>query len=474
MENKIAFAQPIDYAQKVSSAPKYGLTKILQQSGGGNVSITPNSSVEAVFDLPAQVYNLSKSYIDFTVSCAAPAQADQTLASHVDIPPVRRLSLYTRSGLYLCDIQSFQHYWKMCSNIITKADEVNAMGSPAVASSLAGAQVIGVLNYIQSSNALAATAPVDANTAHGAKINSADPPAVDNASTKRRAYQSQASFVTAATNNQGLHVNCRLELGRLPFTIFNVNRDMYTTEALQLRVEFEAYDNFMFGHTAAATLVGPVSISGYANAPTMSNLAFYLAVEQNQGVRQSIMEKVNSSGLSLTIPYVNIYRQVLGANTSSSVNYKINRGHGQRLLRVISGESLTADTLSRRCNFYNFNAPKTESFYTTIDSIRQQSENLLPAQSMDYKYNQAKIKGTPLEVSSEYYTQCPVHIDDWSACDSLIQAPEADLTVCGLPLDQEIVWGKVIDAKTAVDTTLNAVIVTQKTLMSSSQGVVIA
>lgn len=474
MESKIEFNASLDYAPKVSSAPKYALTKILQQSGGGSVAITANSSVEAVFDVPAQVYNLSKSYIDFTISCAAPGQAGQTLGAMLDIPPIRRLSLYTRSGLYICDIQNFQHFWKLCSNLVTRTDDMNSAGSPAYASTLAGALQEGFVNFCQPSNAAPATAPASADTYHGTKINSAVPPAVDNDTTQRRSNQTQAQFVTSTTNGGALFLNCRLALGRVPFTIFSCNRDLYTSEALQLRVEFEPYDNFMFGHTAAATLVGPVSVSTYANAPTLTNLAFYLAVEQNQGVRQSIMDKVMSSGLNLTIPYVNIYRQVLGTNTSSSVNYKINRGHGQRLLRVISAESITADTLTSRCNFYNFNAPKTVSFYTTIDSIRQQSENLLPNSSLDFKYNYQKLKGCPLEVAVEYYTQSPVHIDDWSSCDSLVQAPEQDLHICGLPLDQELVWGKVIDTKTALDTTLNAVIITQKSLLSGAQGVVVA
>lgn len=474
MESKIQFNESLDYAPKVSSAPKYGLTKILQQSGGGNVAISANSSVESIFDIPAQVFNLSKSFIDFTVTCPASGNPGQTLGAMLDIPPIRRLSLYTRGGLYLCDIQNFQHFWKMTSNLSTMTDQMNSAGSPAYGSTVAVALQEGFVNFIQPANALPGTAPQSMATYHGAKIDSANPPAVDNATVQRRAYQTQAQFCTSAVQNEALNLSCRLHLGRVPFSIFSVNRDLYTTEALQLRVEFEAYDNFLFGHTAAATLVGPVSVSTYNVAPSLNNLAFYLAVEQNQGVRQSIMDKVNSSGLSMVIPYVNIYRQVLGTNTSSSVNYKINRGHGQRLLRVISAESLTSDTLTSRCNFYNWLAPKTQSYYTTIDSIRQQSENLLPASSLDFRYNYSKLKGCPLEVSAEYHTQCPVHIDDWSACNSLIESAEMDLTICGLPLDQEVVWGKVIDVKTAVDTTLNAVIVTQKSLMSSAQGVVIA
>ncbi len=63
----------------------------------------------------------------------------------------------------------------------------------------------------------------------------------------RKNYQTEQTYVTGSVGmsamppvNGYIAINCQLRLGKIPFSIFNVDRDLFTTEALQLLVEWEA------------------------------------------------------------------------------------------------------------------------------------------------------------------------------------------------------------------------------------------
>ena len=233
-------------------------------------------------------------------------------------------------------------------------------------------------------------------------------------------------------------------------------------------------DEFCFEHTNVADLVGPASISqAGAFVPTIANLALYMAIESNEGVRNSIMAKVTQGGLQMTIPYPTVYLQALGTNLSQSVNYKINRGHGQRLLRILSAENslITADHWTNRCLFNNFGGDLTQVFNTQLDSKRMQVEDLNVLTADDHKYNKRWLRKTILANVEEYYSSMPVHIDDFSACEDLTEAPEKDLQVCGIDLSLERLWTKYILNKTNTASQTVAVIVCQKTITSDTNGV---
>lgn len=464
MSESVAYQKELDYSQKVVSGSNYKFTKILPQQGGGDITVQANNSVEIMFDVPVQCFNLSKSTIDFDLTFAA--VANQMTAIHMGIPPIRRLSLYTRGGVYLCDLQNFQQYWKMTKNLINKTEAFNCLPTAGFGGTADAAKLKGLSIFNNPSNTLRAQAVTD-SADNGTKIT--DAIASDNASFRRN-FQTELSYISTIANT-AIALTCQLRLGKIPFSLFSVNRNFYASEALVLRAEIESHSNFCFQHdTNVATFQ---NVAAFTGVVTMQKLCLYLAVENNEAVRSSIIQKANSSGLSFTIPYSQLFRQDLLNGTSASVNLKINRGMGQRLLRVISAESSTTDTLASRCNFNNYDGSKVQSFYTTIDSVRQQAENLESKKGTDYKYNQKYIKDTPLEVMPEYYTECPSHIDDFSGCGSLTNAPEHDLMVTGLDLSAELLWGKVIDTKVAAAHTENMIVVCQKTISSSPQGIVV-
>jgi len=124
---ELKYSKEIDYSQKVNSSPIYGFQKVTQSQGGANtLTLQQSSSVMTYFDLPPDViFNPSKSFFRWQIEFPATV-ADDYGAAMLDIPPIRSVTLQTRSGMYLCQITNFQYYWKMASNLITKTQDFNS------------------------------------------------------------------------------------------------------------------------------------------------------------------------------------------------------------------------------------------------------------------------------------------------------------------------------------------------------------
>jgi hypothetical protein len=105
------------------------------------------------------VFNLSKSFLRYSIS--VPADAGHCNAILLGIPPIRRLSLSTRGGQYLADINNFQEFWKMTKNLVTPTEVFNSYPSLGFGNTLAAAQLSGLCLHNNPSNALPATVSAD-------------------------------------------------------------------------------------------------------------------------------------------------------------------------------------------------------------------------------------------------------------------------------------------------------------------------
>lgn len=463
MESKIVYDKSVDYSQKASSSSYYKLLRVQQQTGGPKVAVSANSSVEAVWDIPTTVFNLSKSFLRFSVYFPAGAAGIYN-NFNTAVPPVRRLSLFTRAGRYLCDIQNFQHHWAMSKYFSKPTQEFIASPGVGAEATLANARLEGTCLFHNPNST--EDAPAALNN-HGRRITHsvANPPVPSlEATNGRRLIQSSQLYVTSAAA-AAMYVNCEIQLGMIPFSIFSADRNLFSSEALQLRVEFAPHSDWAFQRdTAIDTLE---TVAACAVAVEVNDCYLYMATEQNEAIRRSVIDKVTSEGLNMLIPYPTLYRINVGTNTSGSVQQKVNLAHGRRLLRVLSLESTTVDTLATKCNYYNRNGLKTESYNTNLNSVRLQDEALeMKGNQIGYVFNKRFLKDSPLEPVGEYLSTAPIHCDDWSMAgqQGLIHCADNDLIAQGLDLSIEQTWSRDILTKSAVDTTVNILIVGQKEL----------
>lgn len=478
-EIKVKHDEAVNYQQSVASSPNYIYTKVFQQVGGQSVPLQATSTYDTIFDIPAsKVQNLSKHYLSWTIALASGGTdgAGNSLFNKLraDKPPIRSLRLYTRSGQFLCDIPDLGTYWKITSAFSKTVDELQAkagVSSTALVLPRAG----GVLDY----NILAKDiATHTANNSSAGKITLAGG-VFDIDVNSTRKYNGSKMNILAGGTLATLQVNCRLCFGDIPFSVLNMNKDIYTTENLQLLVQWAPYDTWGFKSTAISSDAGAVSFSGgvVPNPPVVSNYALYMAVESNETIASAVIQKHNTQGLNFAVPYPRLDVYNLTTATSGAVIAKINRGHGQRLLRVFSAERHATNNLQTSDNFNNSSSAggtnnTTTSYYTTLDSVRLQPEDLSFDLTNAVLFNAEKCRGTIMETGGEYMSECPAHIDDFSSCGSTAYAKERDYDVSGLDLSVERNYQKFIQVKSALNTDCCLAIITQKTLSISPAGIV--
>ena len=105
--------ESLDYSKIDHTYGTYQLTRVVQQTGGQTFDITTAGGQESIFEIPPKVVNFSKSFIEASISI--PIGAANAIAwTYADgFTFIRQIQLYTRSGLYLCDINDLDRYTNM-------------------------------------------------------------------------------------------------------------------------------------------------------------------------------------------------------------------------------------------------------------------------------------------------------------------------------------------------------------------------
>ncbi len=118
-------SEQLDYSKLTVSHPSYSYNRILPLSGSQQANITQAGGNETLFEIPSKVCNLAESRLEFSMSIPVTAlgAVDIGASTYVFkdvVSPIRQLQLYTRSGLYLCDIPYFNNYTKCVRKYFTK------------------------------------------------------------------------------------------------------------------------------------------------------------------------------------------------------------------------------------------------------------------------------------------------------------------------------------------------------------------
>ena len=102
------------YKKGDSLYPNYRLTRIIQQTGGQHQQFTigTGSSVESIFEIPVKAFNFAQSYTAFSIT--PPAIANNSTWFFTDtMSPFLQVQAYTRSGIYLCNLNYCSNYTKV-------------------------------------------------------------------------------------------------------------------------------------------------------------------------------------------------------------------------------------------------------------------------------------------------------------------------------------------------------------------------
>ena len=439
----------LDYQKKVSSYPLYRFNKIIQQTGSQQVLITGGGGQTSIFELPTQCFNLAKSELYFTI---APPQAPGGTFNWMwkdNISPISRIQLYTRGGLYLCDLPYVANYTKVISKPETAFEEFNSYNKGSQ-------QAVDTFRYLRKTNAEV----IDQTPENFALRHDASP-----TSTNYTEPQYLEVSGLGNANPPDPVLNVCLPLAHLKNTILACDKDLFFGEIMILRIEWAPINRIGFnGNDQGNPTQGVQDLQGDVN---IFNLALYLAVEKNQQIANSLMAKTQS-GFSMLVPYVHGYKTNLGGGTAS-VSLRFNRGHGKNLLKIYHSFFNNVETVNTAYDNDNIDGAKVNSYYTMLNNSRLQEFNvqITPAIYEDYLIMKDHIQGSVLQDSNMYRYNW-FHVDNWSGID-LKDSQGAFNKDAGIGLNLEQKWD--IYAEALAQLNHYSFAVCQKVLTITSAGV---
>jgi len=455
----------LDYSKVLSSHPVYSYNRILPLSGSQSTTLTASGGNETVFELPTKVYNFARSRLEFTlaipkVDIAVPAANTYTWVFKDAVSPIRQMQLYTRAGLYLCDIPYFNNYTKLVRKPFTPLKDflefdimhnsANGVATPIGRNSSTG-------SFLQRNNDLRTAANAAALTGANDVAPSSISKRYDN-SNASLSY-TEAQYLDASTDNNAgntpnpaMFYRVSIPFKEIKNCIFALDKDLYFGgEILILRIVWDTLNKVCYQVTNAGGNVNPVAAAGTLLVPgtaiNIDAMTFYLAIEKDPAIVTDIINAAaTDQGLSVLCDYIFPYKFNVGPSTNPSVTLRFNRGHGRKLKFIIAGVFNNVEQVSTAydCSNVGISAAgdfyaigtKITQFYTLLNNNRLQEYDLIAANGDDYKYIRDYIKESVLQNQNIYaYNWC--FIENFCGEKTTEVHPNLD---CGIPLDIEQKW----------------------------------
>lgn len=462
----------LDYSKYIYTHGTYQLTKIIQNTGVQTQSLTAAGGNESIFEIPAKVFNFGRSSINFTLTPTALINNFNWM--YVDgYSMIRQITLQTRSGQTLLDINEFNKYTNMTMRRENKLEDI-----------LTWDKVGGLFSGLIPSNAPAVEniRPNSTAIASNGKTNFLEPTYI----------ATTVGLAPGASGPVGGPViNVQMDLDKIKNTLIGLDKDLYFNgEILQFKIVWDTNAKMLFNSTVNTNVLSVPAPPGPLQPVAISNIEFWLAVEINPVIENMIKSKCASAeGLSLLMPYV-YYNRIPLNGTSQTATVKYQRANGSKLLKLywsVYNNNETGITVYDHNNLRLtpgvvdpavltlpwIPGAKVQSFYTNIDNDRTSQFNYNCLTFDDYKVKQDTLRGSGILSSDEYYYNW-VWVEDFTDNNPVWRnksVPEENC-ITGLSLDNERIY-------TIYSTTTNAnynhyiYAVCQKLLIISPAGIVI-
>lgn len=434
-----------DYSIKTKPViPKYKFSKLYQQTGGQDRTIT-TSATESIFEIPARCVNFSNSSLNYTITLAALATRTHWLYADV-IAPIRQIQLYTRGGVYLCNLDNVDRF----SSVVLKTE-------------------------ISKSEADIADKEIDAEISttvesfgeiYGNLVNS------------NFRYDGEDRYVVGEPvylrEDYGVELdtvlNYEIPLNLFKNTILELNKDLFFNEVLLLKITWNDY--LSWGFTAGLGTPA-ANVLPLAADIVMSNLSLYLALESNPFICAGLISQVQSSGLNTIIPYTYCFRNTQPASISQNVSIRMNRAYGRylkRIYHVVYKDPQTGASRYDHSNSYRAGALTggIASYYTTIDNDRRQEFDIQTIQNEDWLLIKNDLEYAVIQRLDTYRK-------NWFVLDKFdddVVGEKFDIIESGIPLDFERKWDYIsTTGSTAAATHMYTYAVVTRELRVASDGI---
>lgn len=387
--------------------PSYRFLRLnMSNKTGSKIEIQPGSSDMIEFILPSgTVYNLSESYISYQVNVTA--QTHYTFLHEDCLDIGQNVFFGPAGGSDLCNLSYINKFTKIVTKMKTPINEFLSRDNKS---------------QLYPCNSL--------NTANIY-------PVTGIASSRGTTSYIEPQYLQVSADATAIAGNRFYKLSNIKDTIFSVNKDLYFGNTdMYLRLSTANGNAITWWDATAAT---PASANGaLANDITISSIFLHLAVETNDLIKESVINKVMTVGLPLQIPYTQAFRN---PSTTASANIQLNltRQYGSKLKSIVHTVWNTSQTSGATVNdCHNFNGAKIQDYNTFLDNRQLQDSKVscliatVPIPD-DWKENQKHCVGSCI-LNNKVYQLNWFHCDKFTEKNHLISLPDENVDD-GLPMN---------------------------------------
>lgn len=446
---------PMETNYKVSKeyTPRYRFTRTSSTNLTGDQVTLKGGQVQPVrFRIPAGTYNLAKT--EFTAEVSIPAQGTFTPEEGDAIPYrsfmfadvfclANRVTFAPSSGLPLADLEYANNYTKIANKIGTKMEDYleNDITYPLHKS-----------NEVPDNNPRAEDVNSIGNQ-YGLDEEEFYTGGVTDTIEPKHLFVSdifveegQPSLPLPQT--RGLHV----PLSIYKDTILALDKDIYWPVEMIL--------TFYIGPVNKIAFRGTEQYDPFVNADsldpskdvTISKMYLYVANEINKVIVDSLMNKINTSGLRLQIPHTQGFLASTSGNVSN-VNLQLNSAYGKTLKYITDTVWNIEESDNYAYDCTNVNGQKIKHYMTYINSVPQFDDNIYCYQpgsanlagtvsvgNSDWMHNKKHCKGAVIMNAFDYQLNW-FHRDAFANhnLDSMQNNIEAGLDMT-LPQNRNLTW----------------------------------
>lgn len=342
-----------------SANPKYRYLRVpMNNLTGSSITVGPTVSQLIEFKLPNAVYSLAESYISYQT--VVPAQgngiASWTYEDNLDI--ATNAYFGTAGGLDLCNLNFVNRYTKVWRKARTKLSDFISNDNTS---------------QLYPSNALASANFWPLGNAPGCIIGTGTPSAPQFPVLITPMNYLEPKYINPSVLNTARTASRLFPLKGIKDTIFSVEKDLYFPIDMYVRLTAGVGNQIAFTSTSVTDpTAGPLAITTNI---TIQNVYLYLAVEQNQTIVESVMNKVLTQGLRLNIPYTTAWRNAT-TGTVANIQLQLTQQFGRKLKRMIHTVWDPTESGPTALDCSNYNGNKMSLYNTFLDQRQLQDYQL--------------------------------------------------------------------------------------------------
>jgi hypothetical protein len=431
-------ADQINYQQKLFSHPSYVLDPQFPNTFGQPINLSTSSQIPVTINIPPEVFNLSQSYLQYTVVIPQGQANTYTWYALQALREISHIQYYSSNNQWCVDIDQLQNYLDITLKKELSQDEFLSL-DPMTGVSQSNS-VVNVVPALRNTNVLVANTPnLPANPS---SLNYLEP-----------GYFQVASAISGAGVAGQVTYNVQFPLRLIKNSLFSVDKDLYFGATTYMRLYFGPMSKIAFSNTvndspSNGTKTSYVPLAAATNTPSITGLQLMLARESNQDLRTMIINKVSGGGLTYMIPYVQSFKNS-NQGTSQNISIQLDQGNGRTLMKVYhapynSTEDL--DTMYDHANTANvaganFGSSATNqkifTYYTTLNSKRIQDLTLDCTNNgpfTDYMSHRRQLRGSIL-ANLNVYQYNWFHCDDWSDFGPRYDQDNKGELISGVPMN---------------------------------------